>query len=486
MVNKIPEGRTPLTLPPESPAGRRPDGPSSLAQQLGRTPQSATTAEVRSVAPVNREQRQQLFNRLLDTLLQWQSRPDSAQKTEQLTRLADERALLNSPLLKLVRLMVRQEAVVTYTDQPLKPGQRVPMYLSEGRLWQLEAKPQAGNTAGRQALSEPARQALLETLRMALPLKDQPDLTPQLPKIQSLTYTQQQQLLSPTLQQALRQAAQQLRQPLELAQPKALRQAMENSGVQLEQKLLRALQAQEGAGRGARHDAARADALTRVMSNDWKGALLKVLSSTRTELGRLGESPEFQRPSELNLTQLLQQLSPRPAPELADRSIRSQLLQMVHQLTLHSLARVQFQQSQGLAQQLAPADTGQPAQTWTMDIPLRFGQDVLPLMLRIEPEAGEEEAHKRSGKTRQWQVQLSFELPEVGPLYAQITVRDQQVATRLWAEQPQTAEAIRARLNDLQQRLEKEGIEVTKLECHTGAPPQPTTAIHYSLVDITT
>ncbi|WP_347331407.1 flagellar hook-length control protein FliK [Marinimicrobium locisalis] len=481
MVNKIPEGRTPLTLPSETPAGRRPEGPSSLAQQVGRTRQAATTAEVRSVAPANNEQRQQLLNRLLDTLLQWQGRPDSAQKTEQLARLADERALLNSPLLKLVRLMVRQESVVTYTDQPLKPGQRVPMYLSEGRLWQLDAKPQAENPAVRQPMSEPTRQALLETLRRTLPLKDQPDLAPQLPKIQSLTYTQQQQLLSPTLQQALRQAAQQIRQPLELTQPKALRQAMENSGVQLEQKLLRALQAQEGTGRGA-----RAEALTRAMNNDWKGALLKVLNSTRTELGRLGESPEFQRPSELNLTQLLQQLAPRPAPELADRSVRSQLLQMVHQLTLHSLARVQFQQSQGLAQQFAPADTGQPAQPWTLDIPLRFGQDVLPLMFRVEPEAGKDEAEQRSGKTRQWQVQLSFELPEAGPLYAQITVREQQVATRLWAEQPRTAETIRAGLNDLQQRLEKEGIEVTKLECHNGAPPQPTTAIHYSLVDITT
>lgn len=495
MVNKIPEGKPPLTLPTENPAGQRPAEPSGLmrllAQQLGRTPQAATTAEVQTVTPVDNAQRQALINRLLDTLLQWQSRPDSANKTEQLARLADERALLNSPLLKLVRLMVRQEPVVTYTDQPLKPGQRVPMYLSEGRLWQLAAKPPTGDTGStppQQRLSEPARQALLDTLRRALPLKDQPDLTPQLPKIQSLTYMQQRQLLSPTLQQALRQAAQQIRHPLQLTQPNTLRQAVENSGVQLEQKMLRALREATGtadAGR-PRPDVSRAEAVARTMTNDWKGALLKVLSSTRAELGRLGENPEFQRPSELNLSQLLQQLSPRPAPELADRSLRSQLLQMVHQLTLHSLARVQFQQSQSLAQQFAPADTGQPAQTWTMDIPLRFGQEVLPLMLRIEPESGQDDNGRRSGKIRQWQVQLSFELPEAGHFYAQITVREQQVATRLWAEQPQTAETIRTRLNDLQQRLEKEGIEVTKLECHTGTPPRPMTDIHYSLVDITT
>ena len=77
-------------------------------------------------------------------------------------------------------------------------------------------------------------------------------------------------------------------------------------------------------------------------------------------------------------------------------------------------------------------------------------------------------------------------MPDAGTLHAQVTVRDQKVATRLWAEQEQTANTIRARLNDLQQRREKEGIEVTQLECHTGAPPRPMTDIHYSLVDITT
>lgn len=490
----------PLTRPA---SGERPAGESGLmrllTESLARSPASAVSAEVRQVAPVTAEQRQQLINRLVDTLLQWQSRPDSANRTQQLARLADEQQLLNAAQLKLVRLNVQQQNVVTYTDRPLKPGQQVAVYLAENRLWQLAAPKatslseagglQTGASAPR-ASDGPA--LLSEALRRALPMKDAPDLSPPLARMdQLLNIRQQRTLFSSNLQQALRQAAQQLREPSQLTRPGALREALSESGVFLEKKLLTAL-------RPAARDAARVgvtstqterggtDAAQRVLNGDWKGALLKVLHQVRTELSRLGQTPELTRSNELNLSALLEQVSARPAPELADRSLRTQLLQMVHQLTLHSLARIQVQQSQALTQQFAPAEAGPAPQTLTLEVPMRLGQEVQPLLLRIEPEPEKDETGKRSGKIRQWQVQLSFDLPDAGTLHAQVTVRDQKVATRLWAEQEQTANTIRARLNDLQQRLEKEGIEVTQLECHTGAPPRPMTDIHYSLVDITT
>ncbi len=505
MVDKL--SITPPTLPLTRPSGgaERSAGESGLmrllTEQLARSPASAVSAEVRSVAPVTAEQRQQLINRLLDTLLQWQSRPESAQKTQQLTRLADEQQLLNAAQLKLIRLSVQQQNVVTYTDRPLKPGQQVAVYLAENRLWQL-ASPRAESASrptwqtpeGAQVRTTNAPLAVTEALRKALPLKDGPDLAPALPRIDNLlNYRQQRELFSTNLQQALRQAAQQLREPSQLTQPGSLRQALSEGGVLLEKKLLAALRttATHDPGRltttpEGRADTARADATNRVLSGDWKGVLLKVLHQVRTELGRLGQTPDTLRGAELNVGALLEQLSARPAPELADRTLRTQLLQMVHQLTLHSLARVQVQQSQALAQQFAPPEAGPAPQTLTLELPMRLGQEVQPLLLRIEPEPDKEEAGQRAGKIRQWQVQLSFELPDAGQLHAQVTVRDQQVATRLWAEQPRTAETIRSRLTELQQRLEKDGIEVTKLECHTGAPPRPMTDIRYSLVDIKT
>lgn len=505
MVDKL--SITPPVSPLTRPSGgaERPAGESGLMrlliEHLARSPASAINAEVRSVAPVTAEQRQQLINRLVDTLLQWQSRPDSAQRTRQLARLADEQQLLNAAQLKLIRLNVQQQSVVTYTDRPLKPGQQVAIYLAGNRLWQLASpgtesapRPTWQTPEGAQIRSASAPALVTEALRKALPLKDGPDLAPTLPRIESLlSYRQQRELFSTNLQQALRQAAGQLREASQLTRPEGLRQALADSGVLLEKKLLGALREANSSDptrpanpEGRTTENTRAESINRVINGDWKASLLKVLHQVQTELTRLGRAPEALRSTELNLGALMEQLSARPAPELADRSLRTQLLQMVHQLTLHSLARIQVQQSQALVQQFAPAEAAPAPQTLTLELPMRFGQEVQPLLLRIEPEPEKDEAGQRSGKIRQWQVQLSFELPDAGALHAQVTVRDQKVATRIWAEQPHTAETIRSRLTDLQQRLEKEGIEVTRLECHTGAPPRPMTDIRYSLVDITT
>ena len=98
----------------------------------------------------------------------------------------------------------------------------------------------------------------------------------------------------------------------------------------------------------------------------------------------------------------------------------------------------------------------------------------------------QEEKRRSAGKVRQWQVSLSFELPELGPFHAQITVRGDQVGARLWAERQASSNKIQSRLSQLRERLTQEGVEVTRLEVRTGAPPRRRTQIHYTLVDVTT
>lgn len=487
-----------------------------LALGLGRSAANSTEAQVQSVAPVTAEQRQQLVARLVDLLAQLEAKPDSADKQRQLARLGEERQLLNSPLLKLVRLEVKQETLITYTDQPVKPGEHLRLYLNDNRLWQLSARLQTEaarlqqtlNPAPRaQAPAPPAsdstlsaqpasaspqgRAALVEALRQALPLTDKPELSATLPQLERLSLPQQRQLLPTNVRQALEQLAQQLRSPPQLLQPQALRQTLADSGVQLEHKLAQligraqALATPTAPGR----ERGEGESLARLMGQDWKGALLNLQQQLRGELNRLGQSPEL-RPQlpDTNLGQLLSQLAQRPAAELNDRTQRIQLLQLLHQQTLHSLARVQLSQLQAVGHQQAQADSPTPTQSLSVELPMRLGQEIYTLSLQIDEQwqSGYEEAKRRAGKVRQWQVLLSVELPEAGRLHAQITVREQQVATRLWAENAGTAEQIRGRLNELQQRLEKEGIEVTRLECHAGAPPKRKTQIHYSLVDITT
>lgn len=488
-----------------------------LAAQLGSRPESAVTGRVEEVRTATTEQRQRLLSRLMEAISHWQTRPDSPRRNEQLARLNAERALIDSPLLKLVRVQVQRESIVTFTDRPLRPGQSLPLYLSSGRLWQMaESSPQARMTvrsstpqnmpgsaidSGSQWRSEapqrPTPPAVAEALRRALPLTDQPDLAPLLNRFEALTSRQQSALVERSVQESLQQAARQLRSPTQLTQPEALRRALSESGTLLERRLAESLRLTPQTGRlpgqtdtvqrPAGAEADRAGAAARILANDWKGALLRVLSSTRAALDGAGQRPDPTLANELNLTGLLQQAGARPAPDTPDPSLRSQLLQRVHQLTLASLARVQLAQGQTLAQQTPGAEAAQ-SQPVTLELPLRLGSEITPLWLRIDPETDAEEDSRTDpeSRVRQWQVQLNFDLPGAGPLHASLTVRNEQVATRLWAERPATAETIKHRLAQLQERFERDGIEVTRLECHTGAPPHSGTGIRYSLVDIQT
>lgn len=487
----------PLPLPTQG----RAEGPSVLGQLLlagvGRSQSASTEARVQSVAPASSEQRQQLASRLLDVLLQLQGKPDSPAKQQQLTRLNEERQLLDSPLLKLVRLELKHQSLVTFTDRPVTPGENIRVYLGENRLWQVSSRLQSEAARLQQNLDQqpqpttpnPKLHAVLaQALRSALPLDNKPDLSLTLPQIQQFSVAQRRELFSSPLQHALQRAASQLRQPMQLGEAKSLRLALSQSGVQLENRLAKLIDTARQID--PRPGAARPDsqAVQRVLSHDWKGALLNVLHQVKGDLARLDPAAPL-RPNlaDSNLSQLLTQLASRPSAELGERVQRVQLLQLLHQHTLHSLARVQLQQLQGLGTQQATAEAPQTAQSWSLEVPMRLGQEVQNLWLQIDQQwLEEEDAQRATGKVRQWQVLLSFELPDAGPLHAQITVRDQQVATRLWAERPETVDTIRGRLSLLQQRLEQNGIEVTKLECHEGAPPRRKTRIHYSLVDVST
>ncbi|MGD8177093.1 flagellar hook-length control protein FliK [Marinimicrobium sp. ARAG 43.8] len=478
--------------------GERPAAPEGLMNLLGLSANRSSPSpiqvfgEVQHSAPASVEQRSQLLDRLLAALAQSRELPASPQRDQQLTRLANEQRLLNSPLLQLVRVRiegVRQDAkapqpsLVVYTDQPVKTGQRLALVLNEGRL--NLATPSGTDSAREQALSQ-ATQAL----RRSLPLRDGPDLATALSQLDTLPATVQRQLLGTSLQEALRSAAQQLRQPSQLTQPGALQKALAENGVQLEQRLLQALRTTTQEGRKPlAGDNARPSSVATVLANDWKAALLSVLARTRAELSRLGAPAEFNRatPPDLGplLTALMTQSNTSTSAE--PQTLRTQLLQLVQQLTLHSLARVQVQQQQSLAQSWAPADPAQQLtpQPWILELPVRWGQDIQTLSLRIEEEENQGD-NDSSGGIRQWQVQLGFELPGVGAFHALITVRDPQVATRLWVERPDVAATVRNRLDELQQKLEREGINVTRLECHVGQPPTAGSRIHYSLVDIRT
>lgn len=353
------------------------------------------------------------------------------------------------------------------------------------------------------------RALLADMLRNLLPQKDTPrQLYSALPQLQHLPANSRHELLSNTLQQALKTAADQLRSPLQLSNPKLLQMIVKNSGVFFEHKLAAHLPGTPG--NSENNPAVIANRLT---TQDLKGALLQLLNQINRDLAVTGKLPEapppasgttpaaattsvamhFSNPAPIptmpGLMQLLHQLPQRSGAELSNKVLRTQLLMLLQQHTLGSLAKVQLQQVHALNHQQNQSDTAQPTQSWLFDIPVKLGQDVHNLEMRLEQ--GWVDDEKQNGdesdtKIRQWSVTLSFNLPDAGGFYAQLTVVNDTVSAKLWAEQDGTLNEAKIKLDNLRSQLESQGVVVKQLSCVKGTPPSPAISLNYSLVDIST
>jgi hypothetical protein len=369
-------------------------------------------------------------------------------------------------------------------------------------------------------------QALLATaLRNLLPQKDQPQqLYSALPAIQQLPLTSRQELLSNSLQQALKTVADQLRSPLQLSNPKLLQMIVKNSGVFFEHKLATNLADNNSAGNNSTGSNIKPGTTpinpgviltNRLTTQDLKGALLQLLNRINQELSNAAKTPDVPRvnlpgssttlnaslaaltqPGTLlpqqhlpGLMQLLHQIPQRSAPELSNKVLRTQLLMLLQQHTLGSLAKVQLQQLHTLNHQQNQADTAQPTQSWLLEIPVKQGHDVQTMEIRLQQEWVEDEKESSENtdkKIRQWSVTLSFKLPDAGGFYAQLTVVNDTVSAKLWAEQEGTLNEAKLKLNNLREQLEAQGVVVKQLQCVQGTPPATTISLQYSLVDVTT
>lgn len=529
---------------------------SSLSKLLGISRGSTVSASVELVSAATPAQRKTLLSQNVAHLAVLNPISNSPSIKLQIDKLMEQQVLLRSPSLALAQLQVNGKSMLTYTTQPLQPGQTIEVKLdAQQRLIQLAVTPAAANPidqADPQQLfrTEKTQTLLAGLMRSLLPQKDAPQqLLAALPKILNLPVQQRDQLLPGNLQQALKTLADQLPSPEQLANPKRLPEILRNSGAQFEQKLAHSLVASQNPTRLSTEQApvlprilagaltpttpltttsspttttnlqAPAGATDVPMTQDRKGALLQLLHRIDQNLGRELPAPAsasaplshsaiekpttaaltaaLSPPSLLaqatpqpfsNLTQLMNYINARPQAELSNKVLRTQLLLLLHQHTLGSLAKIQLQQLHTLNHHQGQADSLQPTQSWLFDIPVRLGQDIHQLEVRIDEEwvADEQNPDQRDKKARQWSVMLSFDLPQHGGFYAQLTLVNDSVSAKLWADQETTLLQAQQKLEALRQQLQSQGIEVKQLQCLKGAPPHRSISLNYALVDITT
>lgn len=172
-------------------------------------------------------------------------------------------------------------------------------------------------------------------------------------------------------------------------------------------------------------------------------------------------------------------LNPSSQTSSLDKDLKANLLRLLEELTHHSgdaasaltrateaaLARIQLHQLSALA---CEQDA---TMSWTGELPVRNGDAVDVFQFRIEKDTDNAAAEER----RSWSIWLSFNLKTLGPLYAKVTLTNENISATLWAELGGTVDIINGHLNVLRQSLNQAELEVKNLQCLQGHPPRPRT-----------
>ncbi len=272
----------------------------------------------------------------------------------------------------------------------------------------------------------------------------------------------------------------------QLSDPKGVAQALSNSGVFLEAKLIAGMPAN--------------------LAPDLKAQVVRLVAQLLPGLPGNAQFNPSAAASTLaqvmpgmvrNALGMLGQVSPRPQPggfPLPSRLLQSQDgegdLEHLLRLAAAAISRLQSHQLASLEQTGTTAD-GNLQTTWQLEIPLRSGQDFLPLQVKLQREETPEqqadpERERRDPLEMLWRVELSFDLHPLGPLQVQAQISQGALSSQLWAELPSTAQLIEGQLGNLRERLLARGLNVTELHCHHGTPPQgPRTRLEQRWVDET-
>lgn len=486
-------------------------------------------------------------NAAMQNLLTYTNQPIQTGQTLLLQLTDSSRLQILQPLTKtqmesLVQLLQAQGVPTEASNQATNSPRLAPLTITKELATQIAkldlGKLLAENTTSKQsttAINENARTAISESLRSLLPHKDSgQDLLSTLPKvaqfIQQLPLAQRKEWLPNQIQDALKTLANHVRLSDQLSNPKILAMTLGNNGQGFENKLAQTLKsplapttpAQPSIKNAANTTSATnspinqllnsgknipvklqninaqqtgqtPSSIDKMIAQDLKGALLGLLHQLDTEI--TGASPLLaQSDSTKNslanaLPQFLGLLMNKQQGELNQKQLRTQLVMLMHQYTLGSLAKIQLQQIHTVNQQLSQADVTQPNQSWQFEIPVRHGQEVHPLQIHLEQQWIEEQNENDSSnsvRVRQWNVMLNFDLPVVGKFYAQLGLSGNNLNAKFWAEQQNTLTEAREKIASLTQLLEHEGIRVTHIQCIPGLPPKPKMLLSYSLVDVKT
>jgi len=130
--------------------------------------------------------------------------------------------------------------------------------------------------------------------------------------------------------------------------------------------------------------------------------------------------------------------------------------------TESALSRLRLHQHASLPE----AQRGNESQ-WNMELPLAVGQHQAVLQLQIHHDGGGDANHPED---RGWQVRFAVNLPDLGEVGAQVSLRGQTTGIMLWADRDETARAFSDNIEQLRASLEAVGLKPGALVVRHGVP----------------
>lgn len=258
--------------------------------------------------------------------------------------------------------------------------------------------------------------------------------------------------LPPKVEQAIASLLKQLPSNARLTQPEGLKQAVNNSGIFFENRLI------NGADKPA-------------LSGDLKTILFRAASLIRSTLqslppptASLSLAPQATSRSAARQTPQAKQVAAQAQASAVRQAETQSLLQLLGKQTESALARIQTNQLSSLQAQQQSNDT-----VLSLEIPLFNGKEseVLELKIRRESRRQREEAEAI------WSVTLKLDNDDYGTIRAVVTLIGKKVSTTFWCEQGETQQLFAQRMEELRQRINEQGLEIGRTQAFTGVPPEP-------------
>jgi hypothetical protein len=413
-------------------------------------------------------------------------------------------------LVKLAHASSSATILTTVTPVAFKVGDKLQLQLNSQQ--QIVIKPSVASV----------RPAIAEGLKSALPTQQAVShALKSISQLEQLPNSIQKLLLPQNTPQLLKNISQFIQSSQSLSSGAQVKSALINSGIFTEQKL----QSQQPLNNDLRTSlnqlnsllqSALANAVTgraeishqglSINSNN-NGNLSTVDNSIVQLLNQLSSTPTTTTTSNnttptlaQNITALLQlfgfKFSGDQSTDLkkAKEAINKQLSQMSNA----AQEKIQLNQLRSLNLDAPSSDNASVKNpSITTEIPLRWGDQVLPLQITIREETSPKqeqetkEKEKQSTITRRWQVFLSFDLPSkhsatIEQLHTQLLIIDDTVSATLWTESRHLCETAKKHLQDLRNNMIAKGLKVEDLCCINGKPPNQELSLDYNLVDIVT